>query len=87
MPKVYNVLRSGDEGPSRWMVVRQPDAPVVAAGKGRICHRCNEKVGVSRDSDVYLLVGDLHRDEREHRAVRGDRRGACRAAAWGHPPP
>jgi hypothetical protein len=63
MPKVYNVLRSGDEGPPRWMAVRQPDTPVAAGGKGRICQRCHEKVGVSRDSDVYLLVGELYHSE------------------------
>jgi hypothetical protein len=62
MPKVYNVLRSGDEGPPRWMAVTQPDTP-VAAGKGRICQRCHEKVGLSRDSDIYLLVGELYHPE------------------------
>jgi hypothetical protein len=73
MPKVYNVLRSGDEGPPRWMVVRQPDTPVaLAAGKGRICDRCHEKVGVSRDSDVYLLVGDLHHPECIIKRMAGD---------------
>ena len=65
MPHVYDVLKSGDEGPTRWWVVRQPDATpvVVAADKGGVCQRCHDNVAVSSESDVYLLVGELHHPE------------------------